>query len=48
MGMILFKQLKEYYEIVDEARPLPGVFPTHAADFFTEIHFSKFQSDPEP
>ena len=30
--------LKEYYEIVDEARPLSGFFPTHA-DFFTEIHF---------
>ena len=25
--------LKEYYEIVDEARPLSGFFPTHA-DFF--------------
>ena len=30
-------QLKEYYEIVDEARPLSGFFPTHA-DFFTEMH----------
>ena len=30
--------LKEYYEIVDEARPLSGFFPTHA-DFFTEMHF---------
>ena len=29
---------KEYYEIVDEARPLSGFFPTHA-DFFTEVHF---------
>ena len=31
-------KLKEYYEIVDEARPLSGFFPTHA-DFFTEMHF---------
>ena len=31
-------QLKEYYEIVDEARPLSGFFPTHA-DFFTAMHF---------
>ena len=30
--------LKEYYEIVDEARPLSGFFPTHA-DFVTEMHF---------
>ena len=30
--------LMEYYEIVDEARPLSGFFPTHA-DFFTEMHF---------
>ena len=30
--------LKEYYEIVDEARPLSGIFTTHA-DFFTEMHF---------
>ena len=29
--------LKEYYEIVDEARPLSGFLPTHA-DFFTEMH----------
>ena len=29
---------KEYYEIVDEARPLSGFFPTHA-DLFTEMHF---------
>ena len=28
-------KLKEYYEIVDEARPLSGFFPTHA-NFFTE------------
>ena len=34
----LRKCLKEYYEIVDEARPLSGFFPTHA-DFFTEMHF---------
>ena len=31
-------QLKEYYEIVDEAHPLSGFFPTHAV-FFTEMHF---------
>ena len=42
---------KEYYEIVDEARPLSGFFPTHA-EFFTEMHTMKlskppkFQSDP--
>ena len=30
--------LKEYYEIVDEARPPSGFFPTHA-DLFTEMHF---------
>ena len=29
--------LKEYYEIVDEARPLLGFVPS--ADLFTEIHF---------
>ena len=33
-----FNMLKEYYEIVDEARPLSGFFPTHA-DFLTEMHF---------
>ena len=27
--------LKEYYEIVDKARPLSGFFPTHA-DLFTQ------------
>ena len=32
------EHLKEYYEIVDEARPLSGFFPTHA-DLFTEMHF---------
>ena len=31
-------QLKEYYEIVGESRPLSAFFPTHA-DFFTEMHF---------
>ena len=31
--------LEEYYEIVDEARPLSGFFPTHADFFFTEMHF---------
>ena len=34
----LYKSLKEYYEIVDESRPLSAFFPTHV-DFFTEIHF---------
>ena len=45
--------LKEYYEIVDEAYPLSGLFLTHA-DFFTQKYIynqetkqaSKFQSDP--
>ena len=31
--------LKEYYEVVDEARPLSDFFPTHADFFFTEMHF---------
>ena len=31
-------KLKEYYEIVDEARPLSEFVPTHA-DYFTEMHF---------
>ena len=47
--------LKEYYEVVDEARPLSGIFPTHA-DFFLRKcisnhetkQASKFQSDPSP
>ena len=30
--------LKEYYEIVEKARPLSEFVPTHA-DVFTEIHF---------
>ena len=30
--------LKEYYEIVGESRPLSAFFPSHA-DFFTEMHF---------
>ena len=30
--------LKEYYEIVGESRPLSGFVPTHA-DLFTEMHF---------
>ena len=42
------KLLKEYYEIVDEARPLSGYIPTHA-DFFYRNAFlimklSKLQS----
>ena len=47
---LYFLDLKEYYEIVDEARPLSGFFPTHA-DFnaFLIMKLSKlpkFQSDP--
>ena len=34
----VFVWLKEYYEIVDEARPLSGFVPMHA-DLFTEMHF---------
>ena len=34
----LWVLLKEYYEIVDEARHLSGFVPTHA-DLFTEMHF---------
>ena len=30
--------LKEYYEIVGESRPLSDFFPKHA-DSFTEMHF---------
>ena len=30
---VLYLNLKEYYEIVDESRPLSAFFPTHA-DFF--------------
>ena len=30
--------LKEYYEIVGESRPLSAFFPKHV-DFFTEMHF---------
>ena len=30
--------LKEYYEIVDEARPLLGLI-SKQADLFTEMHF---------
>ena len=42
ISLICWSQdLKEYYEydyeIVDEARPLSGFFPTHA-DLFTEMH----------
>ena len=32
------KQLKEYYEIVGESRPLSAFFHKHA-DIFTEMHF---------
>ena len=32
------RQLKEYYEIVGESRPLSAIFSKHA-DFFTEMHF---------
>ena len=37
-GLYVRFVLKEYYEIVDEARPLSGFFPTHA-DLFTEMHY---------
>ena len=47
------QSLKEYYEIVDEARPLSGLFPTHMLIFIQECIYnhetkqaSKFQSDP--
>ena len=33
----LMSNLKEYYEIVGESRPLSAYFPTHA-DLFTEMH----------
>ena len=33
-----FYDLKEYYEIVGESRPL-SAFITKHADFFTEMHF---------
>ena len=46
------KKLKEYYEIVNEDRPLAGLFPTDA-DFLQKCisnheskQSSKFQSDP--
>ena len=47
--------LKEYYEIVEEARPLSGFFP-HTCWFFVQKCISnhetkqsfKFQSDPSP
>ena len=38
MTQVFSFQLKEYYEIVGESRPLSEIFPTHA-DFFTEMHF---------
>ena len=45
--------LKEYYEIVNEARPLSGFFPTDADFLLQKCIFnyetkqsSKFQSDP--
>ena len=34
------KYLKEYYEIVDEARPLSGFFPTHAGNAFLIMKLS--------
>ena len=38
-NMALFaNNLKEYYEIVGESRPLSAFFPTHA-DLITEMHF---------
>ena len=46
-------QLKEYYDIVDEAHPQSGLFPTHADLLIQKCisthetkHASKFQSDP--
>ena len=47
-------KLKEYYEIVDEARPQSGFFPTHADFFYGNAYIMKlsnppkFQSDPSP
>ena len=38
-GCIILFHLKEYYEIVNEARPLSGFLPTDA-DLFTEMHFN--------
>ena len=35
---LLHIKLKEYYEIVDEARLYQDFFPTHA-DLLTEMHF---------
>ena len=35
--------LKEYYEIVDEARPLSEFVPT-LADFFTEMQFCNHET----
>ena len=35
---LVIRHLKEYYEIIDEARPLSGFFPTHA-DLFTKMNF---------
>ena len=36
--MYSVRDLKEYYEIVGESRPLSAFFPTHA-DFLTEMYF---------
>ena len=36
--LVRLQHLKEYYEIVDEARPLSRFVPIHA-DLFTEMHF---------
>ena len=34
----IYTDLKEYYEILDESRPLSAIFPTHA-DICIEMHF---------
>ena len=39
--------LKEYYEIVDEARPLSGFFPAHA-DFFLQKCISNHETKTKP
>ena len=38
--------LKEYYEIVDEARPLSGFFPTHAGFFYGNAFLIMKLSNP--
>ena len=38
--------LKEYYEIVDESRPLSGFFPTHADFFYRKAFIIMKLSNP--